>query len=211
MSSIIIDPGHGGIANIGGSDANHAVGPAGTKEKDLTLIIAVKVAEKLTDGGYTAILTRNDDSNLSLKDRATVGNTNQADVFVSIHFNGFNNPATQGTETWVYTGASSDSVLLATSLLLRLVNATGYSNRGVRSMNLGVLSPSYQYFSTAASLVEISFLTDPSEEQRLVTSAYQDTLAGAIYQAIVDFLVSGSTISPETPVPNTDPGSDGDA
>ncbi|MDB4919604.1 N-acetylmuramoyl-L-alanine amidase [Mucilaginibacter sp.] len=211
MSIIIIDPGHGGTANIGGSDANHAVGPAGTKEKDLTLIIAVKVAEKLTDGGYTVVLTRNNDSNLSLRDRATVGNDNQASVFVSIHFNGFNNPTTQGTETWVYTGASSDSILLATSLLLQLVNATGYSNRGVRSMKLGVLSPSYQYFSTAASLVEISFLTDPNEEQRLLTSAYQDSLAGAIYQAIVDYLVSASSISPDTPVANADPGGDGDA
>jgi N-acetylmuramoyl-L-alanine amidase len=45
--TVVIDPGHGGTGNIGGSDGNHAVSPSGVKEKDLTLILAKLVKTEL--------------------------------------------------------------------------------------------------------------------------------------------------------------------
>lgn len=191
---IVIDPGHGGNHIVGGSSPNNATGRNGTKEKDLTLSIGIKVAEILNQRRHEVHLTRNDDYNVGLKDRALVAVNNNADVFVSIHFNGDNHPQTQGTETWVHNGASKNSKALASSILHRLAAATGYRNRGVKSDDFLVLEPSIHSMRTAATLAEISFLTDPADEDRLAKAAYKMTLAAAIGDAIEDYLNNRSGI-----------------
>jgi N-acetylmuramoyl-L-alanine amidase len=89
--TIVIDPGHGGPGNLGGSDGNHALSASGVKEKSLTLIQANLVKTELQNaaatGGHTIniLMTRTTDVNLSLADRAHVARTNHADRFLSIH------------------------------------------------------------------------------------------------------------------------------
>src|SRR5215218_2125813 len=97
---IVLDPGHGGSAKVGGSSANNAVGPNGLLEKNLTLDIARR-ASALLAGGARVVLTRAADVKLSLKARAEVARSNGAAVFLSIHLNGFPKPGVDGTETWV--------------------------------------------------------------------------------------------------------------
>jgi N-acetylmuramoyl-L-alanine amidase len=46
-ATIVLDPGHGGTGNIGGSDGNHAVSPSCEKEQELTLILANLVKSEL--------------------------------------------------------------------------------------------------------------------------------------------------------------------
>ena len=89
---VVLDPGHGGKQNIGGSDANHAVSPSGMLEKNLTLQIAQEAEAALasTAPNIRIVKTRSTDVNLSLAERANVARDNKADLFVSIHFNGFN-------------------------------------------------------------------------------------------------------------------------
>jgi N-acetylmuramoyl-L-alanine amidase len=64
-ATVVLDPGHGGTSNIGGSDGNDAVSPSGVKEKDLTLILANLVKAELQSaaaaGGHTLkiVMTRN--------------------------------------------------------------------------------------------------------------------------------------------------------
>jgi N-acetylmuramoyl-L-alanine amidase len=209
MSVIVIDPGHGGAAKVGNSSANNATGPNGTKEKDLTLVLGLRLYDALQGSGHQVVLTRDTDVNLDLKDRAQVAASRKAAAFVSLHFNGDDDPSTRGTETWVHSAGTADSVLLASSVLQRLVNATGHSNRGVRRKGLGVLSPLVQDLDTAACLAEVSFLTDPDEEARLGDGAYLDSLTAALAQAILDYL-NGSS-SAVIPIDDGDPNDDGDA
>ena len=100
--TVVIDPGHGGTVNIGGSDANHAVSPSGALEKNMTLEIAklVQAALRAEEPEVTVILTRTDDTNLSLEQRANFARDNHAELLLSIHFNGFNGQA-RGVETFV--------------------------------------------------------------------------------------------------------------
>jgi N-acetylmuramoyl-L-alanine amidase len=212
MGFVTIDPGHGGSTKVGGSSPNNAVGPSGTKEKDLTLSLGLDLTTVLRTAGHTVFLTRDRDVNLGLRDRATVANTNSAQVFVSIHFNGDANPATQGSETWTHSICTGDSTLLAQSIQQRIILATGYSNRGVKAKELGVLSLNWQSVGTACCLVEVSFLTDPNEEQRLTNdSSYRSSLISALASGISDYLANASGTVPPNPQVNPDPvpGSDG--
>lgn len=113
--------------------------------------------------------------------------------FLSIHFNGFEDSNTQGTETWTHRDAADNSKLLAQVVQQRVVSATGYRDRGIRNKDLGVLRPRYHaVLTTAACLVEISFLTNPSEEERLRSTSYKDRLAEAIVNGILDYLSNQS-------------------
>lgn len=188
MSTIVIDPSHGGSTRIAGSSPNNAKGPKGTLEKNLTLELGLLVASKLSRN-HTCILTRSTDVNIGLKGRAEIAKENRADVFVSIHFNGDIDQNTQGTETWIDRNASGASNLLAKSIQNRLISVTKYKNRGIKSdQDLGVLRPQYHFFSTAICLLEISFLTDPRDEERLKSSAYKDSIADAISKGIIDYI-----------------------
>src|SRR5688500_12296087 len=124
MSTVVIDAGHGGNAVVGNSSPNNATGPAGTKEKNVTLDLALRVSQALQGMGINVRLTRDTDVNLDLKDRAAVAATNNAEAFLSIHFNGNANPAVQGSETWVHAASTEDSRLLAAAVQQRLVGAT---------------------------------------------------------------------------------------
>jgi N-acetylmuramoyl-L-alanine amidase len=192
MSIIVIDPGHGGTTNIGRSSPNNASGVQGTLEKNLTLEIGLLVSDMLRVQGQTVFLTRSTDVNLGLADRASIAKNNQADVFVSIHFNGDDNPSTQGTETLHHPRASNESKLLAASVQQRVLLVTGYNNRGVKAQDLGTLDPNRHLLTTAGCLVEVSFLTDPHDEIRLFNINYKKQIAEAITLAIIDFLQRGS-------------------
>jgi N-acetylmuramoyl-L-alanine amidase len=211
MGIVTIDPGHGGLVNVGGSSPNNATGPNGALEKDLTLSLGLDLTASLVNAGHRVFMTRDTDINLGLKDRAALASTNGSQVFVSIHFNGADNPGTQGTETWTHSICTGDSTLLARSIQQRIVLATGYTNRGVKAKELGVLSLNWQSVATACCLVEVSFLTDANEEQRLVNDAgYRSALVGALASGISDYLANASgTVPPNPqviadPVPGTD-------
>jgi N-acetylmuramoyl-L-alanine amidase len=187
MSIVVIDPGHGGTQEVGGSSPNNATGPGGTLEKNLTLEISLKLKDVLAKK-HTVFLTRSDDRNLGLAERAGVAKNNNADAFVSIHFNGNDSATVQGTETWVHATAGNPSKLLASGILDRLIVVTKYRDRGVWAKNLGVLKPASHLSKTAAALVEISFITDPKDETRLKSSDYQNQLAESIAMGIYDYL-----------------------
>ena len=211
MSTIVIDPGHGGNSPIGSSSPNNARGPNGTLEKNMTLVVSIKTAEILNQLGHIIILTRNNDVNLGLANRARIAANNNADVFVSIHFNGNENPSVQGTESWVHPGATNESNLLGSSLQQRLLRVTGYANRGLKSNNFGVLNPAFHNFNTAACLIEISFITDPNDEGRLLNPNYRTQLAQGIAHAIVDFFNRSTNITPLHPALSFETANEGDA
>ena len=190
MAIIAIDPGHGGSTRVDGSSPNNATGPAGTLEKDLTLDVGLSLREILQQRGHTVVMTRDTDVNLGLAARAHVARDNSADVFVSIHFNGWEDPDTQGTVTFVHEDASSASHALATQVQGAVRSVTGYSDRGVKRARFGVLNPRRHRETTAACLVEVSFLTNAAEEERLSRNEpvggtpYRRAIANAIADGI---------------------------
>lgn len=91
---IVIDAGHGG------HDPG-AVGARGTREKDVVLQIALKLARKLReDLGLDVVLTRSTDVFLELQERTAIANQVGADLFVSVHANAALNRASSGIETY---------------------------------------------------------------------------------------------------------------
>ncbi|WP_241484336.1 N-acetylmuramoyl-L-alanine amidase family protein [Bacillus clarus] len=65
------------------------MGPNGTREKDITLKTAKNIQKKLEEKGMTVILTREDDTFVSLKNRVAIAQNKSADLFLSIHYDGF--------------------------------------------------------------------------------------------------------------------------
>ena len=91
---IVVDAGHGG------HDPG-AIGAGGTKEKDVVLQIALKLARRLRDElGLDVVLTRSTDVFLELQERTAIANQVGADLFVSIHANASPNRNTSGMETY---------------------------------------------------------------------------------------------------------------
>ncbi|MCD6362994.1 MAG: N-acetylmuramoyl-L-alanine amidase [Synergistetes bacterium] len=105
---IVVDPGHGG------KDPG-AVGPRGTKEKDIALRVALYLKNELIKRGYRVILTRNKDVYLSLKERTYIANRSRADVFISIHCNASFSPSARGSEVY-YMALPSDSSAMSVAL-----------------------------------------------------------------------------------------------
>ena len=80
LNLIVIDPGHGG-SDFGALDISQHI-----KEKDITLDFAKSLKKILFSRlGVNVILTRKEDKNLSLDERAAIANNNKADLFLSLH------------------------------------------------------------------------------------------------------------------------------
>jgi N-acetylmuramoyl-L-alanine amidase len=90
---VVIDAGHGG-------HDTGAVGPGGTQEKDVTLAIALKLAQELKAKGLEVLLTRDDDRFVPLEGRAEFANDHKADLFISIHANANPDHKFRGLETF---------------------------------------------------------------------------------------------------------------
>ncbi len=185
--TVVIDPGHGGSTALGGSSANNAVGPNGLLEKDVTLDIGRRVGDLLS-ARANVILTRSSDENRSLADRARVAREANADVFLSIHLNGWRDGKVDGSEAWVAHNAGQTSRELARSVLDRVIGVTRAPDRGVREEDFGVLVPARHAPGTAASLVELAFLTNPDEADRLSREEYKQQLAAALADGIASRL-----------------------
>lgn len=102
---IALDPGHGG------RDPG-AIGKKGTREKDVTLSVAKKMKTLINrTKGYRAILTRNGDRFVSLRNRVNKARQAEADIFISLHADSFKSPNVKGASVYALSlrGASSEA------------------------------------------------------------------------------------------------------
>ena len=92
---VAIDAGHGG-------KDQGAHGPGGTLEKNVTLAVARDLAAEINrQPGMKAVLTRNSDIYIPLKQRYQIARENNADLFVSIHADSFTSDDAKGSSVWV--------------------------------------------------------------------------------------------------------------
>jgi N-acetylmuramoyl-L-alanine amidase len=100
---VVIDPGHGG------KDPG-AIGPSGLLEKEVVLDICKRLASLLeTRLGINAILTRGDDTFISLSGRTKMANAEGADLFISVHANASRKRSANGFETYFLAEAKNDA------------------------------------------------------------------------------------------------------
>lgn len=218
---IALDPGHGGH-EIGAS----AVLAGGTilREKDLNLTVATRVAALLKQAGYAVIQTRVADSwvdvrmiNVTgggpvtladdLQMRADMANNARATLFLSTHFNGYEDPALRGTTVY-YDQArpfSRRNQYLASIIdqetLAGLASVGGPPlNRGVQTDSQAVGQGSHFYVlgpdavrptKMPGALVEGLFLTNPQDATLLADPRTVEALAQAYAHGIEDYYGRG--------------------
>ncbi|HIE12116.1 MAG TPA: N-acetylmuramoyl-L-alanine amidase [Desulfotomaculum sp.] len=179
---LCLDPGHGGY------DPG-AVGPAGLKEKDVVLAVALETASLLKNSPVEVTFTRTTDrvpwsaeKRRELAMRAEIANGSGADLFVSIHCNGAADPGANGTETYYYEG-SSRGAKAAEGIQHRLVAALKLRDRGVKTADFYVLRKT----AMPAVLAELAFITNPQEEKLLAQPDFRTRAARAIAQGVADY------------------------
>ena len=190
--SIFLDPGHGG------SDPGAVSG--GVREKDLTLSVYNKVSSKLASLGYTVLTSRNVDKDVDLVERAEQANNVNADMLLSIHFNAGGRGVARGIETYYYQSQADRvpkinkenhnnaerlerSRKLANKVQQNLLYQTGANDRGVKRASFTVLRET----SIPSILVELGFIDNPEERNKIKTNEYQERLANGIVDGIVEY------------------------
>ena len=223
---IALDPGHGG-------EDPGAIGPAGTREKDVVLRLAHRLRDRINAGtvktGKTqlamrAYLTRDADFFVPLHVLVQKARRVQADLFVSIHADAFFTPNPQGASVFALSqgGASSsaarwmadkenkadlvgglnvrakdaqvqralldmsttaqinDSLKLGGAMLGEIGRVGKLHKPRVEQAGFAVLKAP----DIPSVLVEAAFISNPEEEAKLNSDAYQDQLADALMRGI---------------------------
>lgn len=175
---VVVDAGHGGW------DPG-AVGVNGLTEKQVNLQVAKALRNCLIEyGGADVIMTRTDDSYVSLAARVQKANASWADRFISIHHNGSVNPAHNGTSVYSAKTGSAASHDLRNKVQKRLLQMTGLRDLGANTANFYVLRNTRM----PAILTEASFITNPKEEAKLRDPGYLWRQAYYIYLGLVDHM-----------------------
>lgn len=198
IKTVCLDPGHGG------KDPGFSVGSR--QEKKYTLLLAEELRRQLLRAGLRVVQTRSRDVSVELSERADLARRNNADVFISLHFNAFpSSPAAvQGAEVYCLTppGAPSTnaqgegagagsfagnhfndrSLFLAYEVKRTLARELGAEDRGVKRARFEVLREA----TMPAILIEAGFLSHPVEGRRITDAGYRRKMA----QAIADGLLS---------------------
>ena len=182
--TIVVDPGHGG-------HDSGAVAEDKTTEKSLTLRLAPRVATLLSQRGYNVIMTRTTDEFIALSKRAEIANQNNAEIFVSIHFNFASSPSAYGIEV-LYASENDvdrkknagDQTRLAREVLNSVLKETGANSRGIKNRpELAVLRRT----NMTACLVEGGFMSNPDELDKIKSDSYLDKLAVGIVNGIENY------------------------
>src|SRR5699024_450544 len=122
---------------------------------------------------------RSDDEYVKLDDRTEIANKANADLFISIHGNAGGG---EGIETFWYSEGpqSKESEALASEIQKELIKKTGAKDRSVKDGNLHVNRES----KMPSSLIEVGFLDNKSDANKLKDDKYKQTIAEAIVNGI---------------------------
>ncbi|WP_273125037.1 SH3 domain-containing protein [Bacillus weihaiensis] len=172
--TIVIDPGHGG--QDGG-----AVGTRGTLEKNLTLTTAKLLYDKLKSAGANVFLTRSNDTYISLNSRVSTSHYRNAEAFLSLHYDSTTDRSASGTTSYYY-NALKDAPL-ASKINTEMVKQTKLRDRGIKFGNFHVMREN----RVPAVLLELGFVSNPTEELSVNTSSYQERASQGIYNGLAQY------------------------
>ncbi|WP_075567003.1 N-acetylmuramoyl-L-alanine amidase [Streptococcus timonensis] len=192
---IFIDPGHGG-RDSGAFYYNIA-------EKDLNMQVYKKLRKELEGLGYTVLTSRESDVYVDfVTERSKMVNKTNADMFISIHFNATSNSASNvsGIQTYSYEqnpdyptkinsqwhnhpDRISESNRLAAAIHSSLLAETGAKNAGLLHGSFAVLRET----NKPAVLLELGYMSNFDENQRIRNDAYQNKLVKGIVKGIQQY------------------------
>ncbi|HSL86823.1 MAG TPA: N-acetylmuramoyl-L-alanine amidase, partial [Bacteroidales bacterium] len=203
---IVINPGHQAVPDSdkeplgpGSTELKNRVTlgtrgvSSGVYEYELNLEVSLKLRDRLVEEGYEVIMTRTaHDVSISNRERVEMANDAGADLYLSIHANGSENPEKVGVMT-IYPSAenpfvaelSGESLRLSQHLHDEMIRATGAESDGVRAMDNMV---SLNWSKVPASIVELGYMTNEEEDLLMGTEEYQDKLIQGMINGISRFL-----------------------
>lgn len=175
--TIAVDAGHGGD-NIGADGITSKV-----LEKNYTLLIAKELQAALLKKKANVIMTREIDTTLSMPERIQFLKSHNPDMLISIHLNSSYVDTVKGVSTYYrYIGFRP----LSLSILHRMLdlNLKEYGNVG--AFNFSLSGPT----DYPNCLVEVAFLSNKEDEQKILDPAFHKAVAKKIVEGIEDFLKS---------------------
>ena len=173
--TIAVDAGHGGDNKGADGGISHVL------EKAYTLLIAKELKHQLQDKHAHVIMTREKDTALSMIERIQILKDSMPDLLISIHLNSSSRDSVNGVSTYYrYIGFRP----LSTAILKRMrdLGLNEYGNVG--NFNFGLNGPT----DYPNCLVEVGFLSNRSDEKRILNSAFHKEVAKKIIEGIEDFL-----------------------
>lgn len=188
---IVLDAGHG-------KPDEGAEGNNGTTEEKANLSITLKLQKLLEESGATVILTRSNENGIydqnsktiremkvsDIKNRVKIGNDSSADILVSIHLNKGDNSSYNGFQTF-YKKDDEQGKRLASDIQASLKDTIKTENKREAHEISGIYLVDNVEIPT--TIVECGFLSNPQEEEKLLTDEYQNQLAWGIYIGIINY------------------------
>lgn len=195
VRTVVIDPGHGG------HDAG-AVSPY-AREKDCNLAVGLKLRKRLEKAGFKVVMTRSNDTFLTLRQRVEIANRTPDSIFVSIHHNSSGRQSASGIETFTLAphgttspfartrrteelagnNQDSENIALATAVHSRAIKKSGAIDRGIQRARFSVLCT----IQRPAILFEGGFVTHQEEGRKISSDEYQNMLADSICDGIISY------------------------
>lgn len=172
-STILLDPGHGG------EDPGTLSVDQTQEEKHFTLELGKIVKKTLQALGAEVIMTRQDDTNPSLAERAQMSNIQQPDLFLSLHFDSSYDTSLAGIASYFY---HIEDEHFATTMQAALMS-TNRPNAGVHFGNYQVLREN----QVPSLLLELGYITNEEDLDLMQDSKYLQDLADGIADGLVNY------------------------
>lgn len=128
-------------------------------------------------------MTRQSDEYVDLRKRVSIAHQVNADAFISLHYDAINNSSVRGYTTYYMNSHQKE---LANYVHKGLGDMISLKNRGVQPGNYLVLRENKQ----PAILIELGYLSNPTEEQHVTTRAFREQATHGIYNGIIDYFDS---------------------
>jgi len=201
---IVIDPGHASRSNMQtepqapGSNVMKIKDGGGaqgistrTPEYVVNMNVSIKLKKYLEEKGYTVIMTKIDNSlSLGNVERAEIWNNANAALAIRIHADSSENSSVKGASMLIPTNQMectrsiySESKRCGEIVLSNLVKEVGMANRGVVPHDD---MTGFNWSRVPVILVEMGFLSNPDEDRLLSSSDYEDKIAKALADGIIE-------------------------
>lgn len=171
--TIVIDPGHGG-------NDHGTTGARGTEEKGIALQTSEMLATKLRAAGANIIMTRDSDVYVDLRKRVAISHQIAANAFISVHYDATDSSSINGFTTYYMHNYQKE---LAQSVHKSLGKKLSLRDRGTQPGNYLVLRENRQQ----AILIELGFLSNPSEERAVTSEQFREQASLGIYNGVVNY------------------------
>ena len=200
---ICIDAGHG----VNDSKEKEAIAPNSTEtkrayemgtrgknqtEEELNLIVAKKLEKKLKDLGAVVFMTRTThNTDMTNIDRAKFANEKMADLTIKIHADAVEDISVNGISVLIPDDNFIDNKYVINksksageAILKKVIQSTGATDRGIVKRND---LTGFNWSNVPVILLEMGFMSNPKEDEKLETSEYQDKIVNGIIDGLIDY------------------------